>query len=635
MPSPKLIIRRIVVNGELSFDQRFYPGLNIIHADQIGDDAKSTNGCGKTSLVELIQHGFGRKHESKTKFHFATIINQLDKLWLEFETNSGIYTVERSLRDIFSAARFHEGPYVAGMENSPAEVVKIDDMSQLMLMLTGIPEVSVGTKAGPPTPLSFRLLMRAFILHQEDSFSEILSKVEPESRKYDIIGFLTGITPLDRFPLEDEVSKVKQDLQNLENYVSQVTRFLVENNTPTPVEAIANVKSAQENLDSARAEQRALQKAIIQSETSEKQGQTDSLRQHLLDIKNKIDEFEKRFLGLQQEEKRIKELIASLHNDRQKSRHLQASTTRLSHVDFELCPRCLQDITIEMKQRENSGRCSLCNRPLVVTSDASPRKILKTEDLDIQIEEAEEILLSVQKEVKNHENQVAQLKGSETQIGKELESQMSVYVSPAVDQLIAQADVISERQASLARALHLQEQVLSLEGMRAEVDKKKHQLAELQDQLEEASKAKRERRENLRQSYADVLRAVDFPKAREVTLNPQTLMPNINGNLYIHQGTAFKGLATVCYHLALFNLARSKSTYFPKMLVIDSPNTGDLNEDNHTKLLNYFARPYPSETNENDQDWQIILTTRHLPDQLKPYVRDTINNPDRMLLRKR
>jgi tRNA(Glu) U13 pseudouridine synthase TruD len=287
-----------------------------------------------------------------------------------------------------------------------------------------------------------------------------------------------------------------------------------------------------------------------------------------------------------------------------------------------------------MQQRENSGRCSLCSRPLVITSDTSPKKILKTDDLDIQVQEAEEILLSVQKELEGYESQLSQLRDRETEIGRELESQISVYVSPAVDQLIAQADIISERQAELARATHLQEQALSLEKLKADLDKMRSRLSKLEDELEEASKAKRQRREDLRQSYADVLQAVDFPKFREVTLNPQSLMPNINGDLYIHQGTALKGLATVCYHLAMLNLARVKNTYFPKMLVIDSPNTGDLNEDSHTKLLNYFAKLYSSEKNE-EQDWQIILTTRYLPKELKPYVRDTISNPDRMLLRKR
>lgn len=633
MLSPRLMIRRIVVEGDLSFDQRFYPGLNIIHAVQTGNDMRSTNGCGKTSLVELIQHGFGKKHDSKAKFFFASITEHLNALWLEFETDSGVYTIWRSLADIFRAMRLYEGSYVPSMESTPAEVVSIEDMSQLLLKLTGIPEVSVKTRTGEPTPLSFRLLMRAFILHQENSFTEILFKVEPESRKADIIGFLTGITPLERFPLEEQVGELIQQQQSLENYFSQVARFLVENNTPSPIEASARVDAARRNLEAAREEQQAIQKMIIQREISDRRGHTDTLRRRLLDVKQEIAELEQGYFSYQQEEERLNELTSSLRSDKQKSRHLQASTIQLSHVEFDLCPRCLQDVTVEMRQRENAGRCSICNRPLLITSDTLQKRILKTDDLDIQIEEAEEILASVRKDIENFGSHLTQLKEREVAISQELESQVSVYVSPAVDQLIAQADVISERQAELARAIHLQEQAQSLEKLRAELDKLKTRLSELQDELEQASKSKRQRREVLRQMYANVLGAVDFPKLQQVTLNSQTLMPDINGELYIHQGTALKGLATVCYHLALLNLARVEQTYFPKMLVIDSPNPGDLNEYNHTKLLNYLVELSSDETS-TEQDWQIILTTRYLPHGLEPYVRDTISNPGRMLLRK-
>src|SRR5437867_3401543 len=98
-----------------------------------------------------------------------------------------------------------------------------------------------------------------------------------------------------------------------------------------------------------------------------------------------------------------------------------------------------------------------------------------------------------------------------------------------------------------------------------------------------------QRREALRQAYLAILREVDYPELREVAISQSTLMPDINGQLYIHQGTAYKALATVCFHLALLALARREDTYFPKILVIDSPNIGDLNEDNHAKLLRYLG----------------------------------------------
>ncbi len=54
MTSPTLIIRRIVVDGDLTYDKTFYPGVNVVKAIKTNEDPRSTNGCGKTALVELI-----------------------------------------------------------------------------------------------------------------------------------------------------------------------------------------------------------------------------------------------------------------------------------------------------------------------------------------------------------------------------------------------------------------------------------------------------------------------------------------------------------------------------------------------------------------------------------------------------
>jgi hypothetical protein len=119
-------------------------------------------------------------------------------------------------------------------------------------------------------------------------------------------------------------------------------------------------------------------------------------------------------------------------------------------------------------------------------------------------------------------------------------------------------------------------------------------------------------------------------------------MPNINGNLYIHMGVALRGLATVAYHLALLHLSLLEDTFFPRMLVIDSPAVGDLNEDSHDKLLRYFAKLASRDDNSaseqvegNEPDWQIILTTRRLVPELEPFVIEKISRPEHLLLRRR
>src|SRR5437764_2081768 len=116
MASPSLLIRRVVVEGELSCDLPFEYGLNIVQAVPKNGDAKSTNSTGKTALVELIQHGLGKHQDSKAKWHFNQIIDQVKNLWLEIEANSEVLTIGRSLQKIMAAASVRQGPYIPGIE---------------------------------------------------------------------------------------------------------------------------------------------------------------------------------------------------------------------------------------------------------------------------------------------------------------------------------------------------------------------------------------------------------------------------------------------------------------------------------------------------------------------------------------
>jgi hypothetical protein len=644
MASPSLVIRRVVVEGELSCDLQFERGLNIVRAIQTDDDPKSTNKCGKTSLVELIQHGLGRRQRSKAKFHFAPIMEQLDRLWLEIETNDQVFTVERSLQEITARVRVREGPYVPGIGNAPAELVSVEEMSALLLNALSIPIVSVKTAKGDLFPLSFPTLMRAFVLHQEDSFGAILDKVLPEQRRADIIGILSGITPLERFTLEDKLSKVQLEVQELEAYFHSVQDFLIENGVPTLIEAEAGVRRAEEALQAAREAQRDVQHEIrdaTSSQSPRQSGRIDNLRHQLLSIQDGVAQIERSFVGLRQEEERLVEVLASLRVDRQKAQRLRASSTILSSIEFSICPRCLLEITAEMRQREQYVRCSLCNRPLRITSDTPPRALPKTADIDLQIQEAETILKDVRREGETLRAQLQQLHEKENEIGNTLNLESQAYVSPAVDRLLGQAHEVAQREADLARAQALLGQAKALAAIKERLDQLKQKQAELVDQLREARKPYKSRLNTLRQIYESVLTEVDFPNLRSCQINSQSLMPYINNSLYIHAGTALKGLATVSFHLALLELARREETFFPRLLIIDSPAVGDLNDENHDKLLRYLANLQSnveqpsSELRGEGLDFQIILTTRRLIPELESYVREEISAPSRMLLRKR
>src|SRR6266568_523822 len=685
MVSPSLLIRRVVVEGELSCDLPFDHGLNIVQAVPKDGDPKSTNSTGKTALVELIQHGLGKNQDSKAKWHFKPIIDQVKTLWLEIEANGEILTIERSLQQINAAASVRQGPYIPGIEKLPYELVPIDQMSPLILNVLGIPNVSVRKLSGELDPLSFPLLMRAFILHQEDSFGAILHKVQPDQRRADIIGFLSGITPLARFELEGMLTEVQIETQRLENYFQSVQKFLIENGVPSLIEAEAQKAIAEQNLTFAKEEQLSIQREIrmpyrilcngVQQEGAKLSpalaselfcyvplhkirygvrnkreangefdsrgiGRIDSLRSRLLGIKEDTAFTEHELTGRWQEEERLKEVLASLQSDRRKVQRIKASSTILNSIDFSICPRCLQDITPEMRIREQYARCCLCNRPLTTTSDAPPKAMPRTEDIDLQIEEAEAVLKDIHQEIETLLNKLGELRTLEAEIGKNLEEEVQVYVSPSVDLLIARAHEVAQYEAEYVQAQALLNQARALIDIKNELEELQLRQASLEEQLKEARKPNKERLEEFRQIYEHILRAIDFPNFQNCSINPYTLMPDINGSLYSTTGTAFKGLATVCYHLALLELARREQTYFPLLLVIDSPAVGDMNEESEDKLLRYLATLQSNseqeyEDSNNLPDWQIILTTRRIIHELEPYVKVKISQaPNQMLLRR-
>jgi hypothetical protein len=80
--------------------------LGIIQAVPTDGDEKST---------------VGPVQESKGKFHFALIMDQIRTLWLEIGANEEILTIERCLQSFEHPARLREAEYGLNMVDLLAE----------------------------------------------------------------------------------------------------------------------------------------------------------------------------------------------------------------------------------------------------------------------------------------------------------------------------------------------------------------------------------------------------------------------------------------------------------------------------------------------------------------------------------
>ena len=465
--------------------------------------------------------------------------------------------------------------------------------------------------------------------------------MQPEIRRTDVIGFLTGITQVERFTIDDDLADAQTKMQAKEAYYQSVQNFLIENGIPTLLQATVRVTTAEAALEQAQIDQRELQLHLRQEGARAeygREGRLGTLRAVLLEVKAEAATAAHSLYSIEQEEERVKELLNSLVVDREKNERLQSSSTILSSVEFSLCPRCLLDITDEMHQRELFDRCSLCNRPLRSTSDALPRALPRLEDIDAQIDETNEILRAISDEHQTLSATLASRRQTEHELSANLDRESSAFVTPAIDQLIELAHRVARAEAEVTRARHLLNQAQALDRIRIELDELRKRHGELEDLSREVRKPRRQRIAVLRGIYDQILREIELPGYRDCAIDSQSLMPLINGNQYKHLGAALKGLAVTAYHLAMLELARREDTFFPRMLVIDSPAVGDLNEESQDKLLQYLDRlqqdsEQPSSATTSDRlPWQIILTTRRILPELEPYVIRQLSAPNRMLL---
>jgi hypothetical protein len=633
MSSPNLVLRRLIVKGEIGCDLTFNYGLNVVKSVADAADPKSTNKCGKTSLIELILHGFGRRQQSRAKWYFAPIATQIDTLWMEIEAKERILTVQRSLRELSANIRVHDGPYAPGMDADPGEQVSVEGMSDFMLAVLGIPRVSVKQSDGTAFNLTFPTLMRSFVLHQEDSFGQILDKMIPEQRRTDVIGFVTRITPIERFTIEEQLGSLQREIIDLENRTKTIEAFLLDHGVISPTEIQSKFDQAGLALQQAELDRRALQDQIRESAVTQVMGgRIDELQRKLMELKQQIAINTNKLAGLKEEESRLGDLLNSLRSDEARARRLQASHTILSTIEFDMCPRCTLDITEEMKDRERHGRCSLCNRMLVRTSDSLPRSSARAEDIGGQVTETEAVLRDIRTDQRQVEIALSQIQSQHDAVAQQLDAESRSYVAPAVDALMSKARAVADFESLRAALEPVLLQARSLQEMRDRLLSLRSQQATLQENLRAAAKPDRNRLSALAEIFKTIIEKVQFPGVRDVEISSQSFMPLINGELYIHVGTALKGLATVCYHLALLEFARRFETFIPTFLVVDSPAVGDLNDANHDKLLQYFAQL--EDATPLEVDWQVILTTRRSNQQLDSCVVETLSSPDRMLLRR-
>lgn len=508
-------------------------------------------------------------------------------------------------------------------------MVPLTPYSDFLLGKLGIPIVKVpmsGTPNSSPRPVTFQDFMRVLYMDQKNSFQEILNKVQPEWYKTKIIQILLGLSNEEVDNLNLQIQELSTEIEQRERENENISNFLKKSARLTRLEMIGRRDKIKSEI------------TAIESEISAVKQQMRGVRGITDEIREKYEVISHSLLRLSEEKAKIlyklqdyHTLLNSLLMDRDKILKTTEANHVISSVEFVKCPRCLQKINSEMRRREElHTECMLCGRPLPLKPATT--KVVKDEKVvDEEIKEVKILTVKYEERCQQLDKEIKSLEESRLIVQQDLDKATREYVSPFVDELerlLLSQNSKSAELESIGQALNQwnlhQENIQRLEQLK--IQKNKLILAVRSTDQTDTQKVTR-----FSEYYEQFLRNINFKGLQSAYIRANDLMPVINNHHYLEDtGIGTTSVKIIAYHVSLMRLSLDVPCYYPKFLMIDSPRQFDINQDTYRKMLLQF---YEVQKESEKLDFQIILTTRDLPEEMEQYVIERLNSRTRMLLR--
>lgn len=293
---------------------------------------------------------------------------------------------------------------------------------------------------------------------------------------------------------------------------------------------------------------------------------------------------------------------------------LQESKVILSDIPVSMCPVCFQDITEEMRSREEELKCILCNRKLKIVEDYNFSVELAR--IKEEIDEFQMVSEHRKKELKGMKFQYKNLLERQNEIMEEMDMISLDYI-PSLDlfeNVVEQIGNLEAKKNELKYFNTLNQKILNLQERLRDIDE---ELINVKDQMKSANERKVHDENKIKEliSYMDdFLRNSGYRDYQKVTLNAK-YEPIINGRDYKKASASQIVRTVIAYYYAFLKYSVNKDSNFPKFLMIDSPKQQDLNYEDFISIIETMA-----ELEETNKDFQLIVTSVEVPDSVKKLV---------------
>ena len=577
----------------------FSSGLNVV---------TGSYGTGKSSMLELIKYGLG----SNSAEIMPAIESNLRRINLRLTVGRTRLQLDRDFGQNRLIATFpNEG--ARSEEWSVTRIKTAPLVSDKLLDLLNIPITRLARRGngGTSVAVSFFDLFRYMYLPQADVPRSIAGHADPflNPKRKAVLELAYGLS-------DEVVAKIEIDIESLRREVltdrtstAAVETFLEASGAPSRDVLPGLMQDARLSLANANNGLRAIRRSAAErTQVNDQAG----LRTRITSLRTRASQAETEAAVARTAVERDVGLLAQLDLDETRQLQLETAMQVFSGLEFEVCPRCLQDLP----PRNDDDGCLLCGQHQTESADEAHNH---GQRISAQREEVEELLNADRARL---ESALSDLDGASRELSEaveDFERQLDPeLIIPSLDAVgTASADV--ERQRATVRDLErFQDQwdlyergLFDIRDLESKISMLENNAAEARSALERNAY----RVASLGERFDEEIRGLGFSDYRSAGVDERTYLPEVNGQPFerLSVSGARKVLANDAYYLAILgNSLSDANILLPGFLMLDGPRTslGTTAEDLAAGERLYYrfsllAEAYP--------DAQIIVADNGLP----------------------
>lgn len=558
--SANLRVRRVVLRAaHRNYEWRFQSGVTVV---------AGPGSVGKTSLLNLIKWGLGG---DSTLSPAVRAVGRQVALDIEIgnEHVGLLRNVDRGRNrvEVLDAS----GDVRAVLSVDPADERRTT-VSDFLLEALDIPRLQVPRSEHAPTAeltrITFNDVFAYSYLDQDEIARSTVHHLEGyrDVKRRQTFELLYRIIDTEVARIKRELSATNAERERLEAGIAAIRPFLERSGQLTKQE-----------LD-LRAEQLSSQTAVAERELELLRGQARMSAEPSADARRELESLEaqaeplrERLRAARREADRYRAVRAQLVQDLSRAVKAIVATPLFAGFEFELCPRCLQDL----KTNHPSDRCRLCGQAEKQNVD-STALTLERERIEAQMRETDELLGDAETAHRELEATHEELRAKIAATRDILDRQTRQAVAPFVDRMATLSAQLGEFGADM-RGLEASRRYLAemqrlqdrREQLRREALELESRLAEVEDEQGLAS----QRVSDLSEIFAEILTDLELPWLRDAYIDRNSYLPIVNGErLEGLSSGSMKALVNTSYFLAGLTYAiRGYPTLLPRFMMIDSP----------------------------------------------------------------